>query len=121
MIDRRAEPRMMCADMVGVEWTDDLGQARKCTGLLEDISPQGACLQLDDPMPLGTALDIEYHKTSLRGSVSYCYFSEIGYWVGVRFGPRTKWSPKRFRPRHLLDLKKLLTEKPLPAKRKPAQ
>ena len=112
---------MMCADMVGVEWTDDLGQARKCTGLLEDISPQGACLQLDDPMPLGTALDIEYHKTSLRGSVSYCYFSEIGYWVGVRFGPRTKWSPKRFRPRHLLDLKKLLTGKPLPAKRKPAQ
>ena len=40
---------MMCADMVGVEWTDDVGQPRKCTGLLEDISPLGACLQLDDP------------------------------------------------------------------------
>ena len=112
---------MMCADMVGVGWTDDLGQARKCTGLLEDISPQGACLQLDDPLQLGTVLDLEYHKGYLKGSVSYCYFSEIGYWVGVRFEPNMKWSPKQFRPRHLLDLKKLLTAKPRPAKRKEAQ
>ena len=39
----------------------------------------------------------------------------IGWVFGLR--PRTKWSPKQFRPRHLLDLKKLLTEKSLPAKR----
>jgi hypothetical protein len=111
----------MCADMVEVQWKDDLGQARKCTGLLEDISPHGACLQLDDPLPLGTVLDIEYHKGHLEGSVSYCYFSEIGYWVGVRFGSNMKWSIKRFRPRHVLDLKKLVSGKPQPTKRKPAQ
>src|SRR6266446_6570740 len=81
MIDRRTEPRLMCADLVEVEWKDALGQPRKCTGLLEDISAHGACLQLDDPLPLGTPLDIEYHKGHLKGSVSYCYFSEIGYWV----------------------------------------
>lgn len=111
----------MCAEMVGVEWRDDLGQVCRCTGLLEDISPNGACLQLDVPLSLGTVLDIEYHKGYLEGSVSYCYFCEIGYWVGVRFGSNMKWSLKRFRPRHLLDLKKLLTGKPRPAKRKPAQ
>ena len=100
----------MCADMVGVEWTDDHGQARKCTRLLEGISPQGASLQLDHPLQLGTV-----------GSVSYCYFSEIGYWVGVRFEADMKWSAKQFRPRHLLDLKKLLSGRPRPAKQKPAQ
>jgi len=112
---------MMCADMVGVEWTDDVGQPRKCTGLLEDISPLGACLQLDDPLLLGTLLDLEYHKGYLKGSVSYCCFSEIGYWVGVRFEADMKWSAKQFRPRHLLDLKKLLSGRPRPAKQKPAQ
>jgi PilZ domain-containing protein len=121
MIDRRIEPRLMCADIVEVEWKDELGQPRKCTGLLEDISPQGACLQLDDPLPLDTDLDIEYHKGRLKGSVSYCYFSEIGYWVGVRFGSDMTWSLKRFRPKHMLDLKKLANGKPQPNKRKPAQ
>jgi hypothetical protein len=111
----------MCADMVGVQWTDDGGQAHKCTGLLEDISPHGACLQLDDPLPLGTELDIEYHKGRLAGVVSYCYFCEIGYWVGVQFSPKIKWSPKRYRPRHLLNLKKLLAAPSPAAKRKPAQ
>ena len=121
MADRRSEPRLMCADMVEVEWKDGSGQTRKITGLLEDISPHGACLQLDDPLPLGTALDIEYHKGHLSGSVTYCDFSEIGYWVGVQFGSATKWSPKQFRPRHLLDLKKLVTGQSQTTKRKHAQ
>ena len=107
--------------MVGVEWTDDLGQTHKCIGLLEDISPQGACLHLDDSLQLGTVLDLGYHKGYLKGSVSYCCFSEIGYWVGVRFEADMKWSAEQFRPRHLLDLKKLLSGRPRPAKQKPAQ
>jgi hypothetical protein len=111
----------MCADMVDVQWTDEAGQACNCTGLLEDISSHGACLQLDNPLPLGTELDIEYHKGRLAGMVEYCYFCEIGYWVGVQFGPKTKWTQKRFRPRHLLDLKKLLTAKRPAAKPKPGQ
>jgi hypothetical protein len=111
----------MCADMVEVEWKDALGHPRKITGLLEDISPHGACLQLDDPLPLDTDLDIEYHKGRLKGSVSYCYFSEIGYWVGVRFGSNTTWSLKRYRPKHMLDLKKLVTGQPQASKRRPTQ
>jgi hypothetical protein len=94
--------------MVGIQWTDDSGEVRTCTGLLEDISPSGACLQLDSPMALGTALEIEYRKGRLEGSVCYCFFREIGYWIGVRFAPTVKWSQRQFRPRHLLDLKKLL-------------
>ena len=99
---------MMCADMVGIQWINDSGEVCICTGLLEDISASGACLQLDSPMALGTTLEIEYRKGRLEGSVCYCFFREIGYWIGVRFAPTVKWSQRQFRPRHLLDLKKLL-------------
>jgi len=63
-------------------------------------------------MALGTAIEIGYRKGRLKGSVCYCFFREIGYWVGVEFAIKTRWSPRDFRPRHLLDLKKLLTKQP---------
>ena len=112
MLDRRSETRLMCADMVGVQWQDESGKKCNCTGLLEDISASGACLQMDDPIALGTSLAIKYRKGHLEGSVCYCFFREIGYWVGVEFDPQAKWSRREYRPRHMLDLKKLLMRKP---------
>ena len=109
----------MCAEMVGIQWTDEAGKQCKCTGLLEDISVSGASLQLDSPIDLGTPLEIAYRKGHLEGSVTYCFFREIGYWVGVRFAPTAKWSPREYRPKHLLDLKKLLTDAPRTSVRKP--
>jgi hypothetical protein len=108
MPERRSEPRMMCADMVEVQWKDDAGRLRTCTALLEDISTSGACLQLDGPVSRGTTVEIEYRGGRLEGSVCYCFFRDIGYWVGVQFTPKTKWSRQQFRPRHLLDVRKLL-------------
>jgi hypothetical protein len=108
MIDRRVEPRLMCADMVAVQWKNAAGVESHCTALLEDISVSGACLQLDSPMPLGTVVAIEYHEGRLEGSVCYCFFRELGYWTGVQFAPQVKWSRIQFRPKHLFDLKELL-------------
>ena len=98
----------MCADMVAVQWKSETGEQQQATALLDDISTSGACLNLDSPLPLGTAVVIEYRKGRLEGSVCYCVFREIGYYVGVHFKPATKWSPRQYRPRHLLDLKTLL-------------
>jgi hypothetical protein len=120
MQDRRAEPRLMCADMVEVQWTDESGQHQQTTALLDDIAPSGACLNLDNPLPLGTAVVIRYRNGRLEGSVSYCFFRDIGYYVGVHFKPHTRWSPKQYRPKYLLDLKKLLTKR-TPAKHKAVQ
>jgi hypothetical protein len=108
MLDRRSETRLMCADMVEVRWKEDSGEICKCTGLLEDISPSGACLQLDSPVALDKNLVIQYQKGRLEGSVCYCFFKDIGYWVGVQFTARNRWSKKDFRPKHLLDPRKLL-------------
>jgi len=65
----------------------------------------------DSPLPLGAGVVIEYRKGRFEGAVCYCFFREIGYYVGVKFKPATRWSLREYRPRHLLDLKKLLTRR----------
>jgi len=47
------------------------------------------------------------------------FIREIGYWVGVQFAPTAKWSRREYRPKHLLDLKKLLTKAPRTSVRRP--
>jgi hypothetical protein len=108
MQERRTEVRMLCADMLEVCWKDQTGREKTGTGLLEDISPSGACLQMEAPIPLGSAIRWQAAGHDFSGSVRYCVYREIGYFVGVEFVADSRWSKKAYRPQHLLDLKKLL-------------
>lgn len=108
MDDRRAEIRLLCADMVDVSWEDRLDRHRRATALLEDISRTGACLQFEIPVPLGTALRITCAQGVLEGIVRYCSYREIGYFVGVQFDESSQWSRQQFEPQHLLDLERLI-------------
>ena len=109
MEERRSEVRMMCADMVEVCWKDHAGKKRQSTGLLEDISPSGACLQLETAVPVGIPIRWQSPKHQFSGRVQYCVYREIGYFVGVLFDASVRWSKAAYRPRHLLDLKRLVT------------
>jgi hypothetical protein len=109
MMDRRIEPRMLCADLVDVVWKDQTGRTRRGVANLEDISLSGACLQVDRPVPLGTAFRISYPSGELMGTVKYCVFREIGYFLGIEFEAGSQWSQRRFRPQHLLDPRRLVT------------
>ena len=108
MKERRTENRMLCADMVEVCWKDQAGRKKTTAGLLEDISPSGACLQMEAPVGIGTAIRWRSADREFKGNVRYCVYREIGYFVGVEFGADSRWSKKAFRPQHLLDLKKLM-------------
>ena len=108
MNERRADPRLLCADMVEIEWRDSCGRERHATALLEDIAIHGACLQLDKALPIETRLTIQHPKGEMRGTVRYCIYQEIGYFVGVQFAPDSEWSPNNFQPQHLLDLEELV-------------
>ncbi len=99
---------MMCADIVEVFWHDEFGRRRRTTGLLEDISHSGACLQLEKPVPPGTELYWECPKKPFAARVKYCVFREIGYFVGVEFESDSKWTKRMYRPQHLLDLERLI-------------
>lgn len=108
MPDRRVEPRMLCADVVKVRWTDDNGRKRTASALLEDICRFGACLQLERPLPVFASLRIEHPQATLEGTVRYCVYREIGYFTGVEFTPASEWSRQQFEPRHLVDLQELV-------------
>ena len=99
---------MLCADMVAVSWMDKAGRRRMATALLEDISACGACLQFESAVPLGVILHWSCPNQEFAGEVRYCVYREIGYFVGVEFDSRSRWSKKGYKPQHLLDLQKLV-------------
>lgn len=107
MQELRREPRMMCADMVDVHWEDERKQPQRALALLEDISPAGACLQLESEVPPGTEVHWDCPEQSFAGFVRYCVRREIGFFVGVEFLDACRWSEKAFKPLHLLDLERL--------------
>ena len=118
MIERRRESRFLCADLVRVDWLAGEGPGailRSAEAVLEDISPQGACVQLEEIVPPGTAISISAvsaagdpsHHVMFTGCVSYCVYRDYGYFVGIRFSDETRWSCGVFEPRHLTNLKAL--------------
>jgi hypothetical protein len=107
MLERRWERRLLCADLVQIKWKNEAGEACDLTALLEDISPSGACLQTDSPIPVNTLLQLQHGRTRLKATVSYCAYREIGYFMGVTFTAKQRWSQRMFRPKHLVDPAKL--------------
>jgi hypothetical protein len=108
MLRERSESRMLCADLVDIRWKDKSGRGHKATAILEDISSSGACVQIEGPIPPNTIVKICHPKGELQGTVRYCVFREIGYFVGLQFEPDSKWSRKEFQPDHMLDMPRLL-------------
>ena len=108
MQERRSEVRMLCADMVEVCWKDQAGRAQKATGLLEDISAFGACLQMETDVPLEAEIHWESPQQAFAGRVRYCVYREIGYFVGMEFEPESRWRKETYQPQHLLDLQRLM-------------
>lgn len=117
MYNRRSENRLLCADLVDVQWKDKGGRTRRTVANLEDISISGACVQVDSPVPLQSAMKIGFPKGELHGRIRYCVFREVGYFLGVEFEPGFRWSERIFRPQHLLDPRHLLAR----AAEQPAQ
>jgi hypothetical protein len=108
MMNRRIESRLLCADLVDIDWRDQSGRLRRGVANLEDISQSGACLQVEKPVALGAPLRIGYPGGVLIGRVKYCVYREIGYFLGVEFDPGQKWSRNDYRPQHMLDVRSLV-------------
>lgn len=99
---------MMCADLVDVCWVDRKGQLKRTIANLEDISESGVCLQVDEELPLGTEIHISYPNGDFAGTVKYCVYREIGFFLGIQFGSNVKWNQKRFHPQYMFDPRKLV-------------
>jgi PilZ domain len=104
MRERRSEPRFMCSDLVKIVTSGVDSPPLETVANLEDISPSGACVQLEESIRVGTDIEIICSTCRLKGKVRYCRFVEIGYDVGVEFEPRAAWDRRQFEPDHLLDV-----------------
>ena len=103
MKERRAEPRLWCSDLIKVRLETAGAEPAELIANLEDISPSGACVQFEQPVPLGARLCLTLGRHKFRGRVAHCTHNEIGYFVGVRFDPGKLWSRQLYQPKHLLD------------------
>ena len=84
------------------------GEFQTVEAVLEDISPLGSCVQVEERIPLDATISISVNAVHLSGIVSYCVYRDYGYFVGIRFSDETRWSPGIFKPRHLTNLKELV-------------
>lgn len=101
---QRCSDRSLCADLIKIVWTDESGTKQKEMAALEDISPRGACIQLEHPIPVGTPISILYPDGTYHGQVRYCNFQHTGYFAGIEFDPGYEWSKHQFMPSHLLEI-----------------
>jgi len=109
MQDRRTKPRMLCADLVDVEYQDQAGKEQQITANLDDISTNGVCLQTEESIEIGTRLQIKHSRGQFAGDVRYCKFiKDAGYFLGVEFVGDCQWTRKQFKPMHLLDPRRLV-------------
>jgi hypothetical protein len=101
--ENRTERRYWCSDLVRV-WTKDGARWKSAgVGILEDISATGACLQLEVNVKKDTPIRFKHPEWTAEGVVRHCYWREIGYFVGMEFSDKSRWSPDVFRPKHMVD------------------
>ena len=108
---QRIDERSLCADLIKIIWTDDSGGKQKELAILEDISPGGACLQVEHPIAMDTPISLLYPHGCYYGRIRYCVFQHTGYFVGVEFDPGYQWSKHKFMPSHLLELQSVRNRK----------
>ena len=104
MEERRLERRMLCADLVEVDWLDQAGQPHGAIANLEEISTQGASITLDAELRVGSTVQIRCLRGEFTGAVSYCHSEpDFGHIAGIEFVGGARWDLRIYRPRHLLD------------------
>jgi hypothetical protein len=107
MKEKRAEGRFLCADLVRLDWIEADDSLRSEPALLEDISALGGCVQLEEPVALGSVVMLTVATTPFYGHVCYCTLRDEGYFIGLRFSNDTVWSAGVIRPQHLTSLQHL--------------
>lgn len=94
----------MCADLVKVIVHGAGCPLSEVIANLEDISPSGACVQLDEVLGDGAEIELVCSGWRVHGKIRYCRITELGYDVGVEFQHRGAWDRNQYEPKHLLEI-----------------
>jgi len=102
-VDRRKEPRLLCADLVTVHWLDEHGGRHESVANLEDVSHRGACLAMEMAIAPESEVRIDTGRGHYLGSIRYLTAFAGSYLMGVQFQPGCEWEQSRYHPAHLFD------------------
>jgi hypothetical protein len=98
---KRSEPRFMCSESVNI-LVNDGGTLEEGIANLEDISPSGACVHLEEAVRVGANIEILCSTCSFKGTVRNCRYTVAGFDVGMEFANAKAWNLERYEPKHLL-------------------
>ncbi len=103
MTERRAQPRLLDADLVLVSWEDDHANRLIQLGNVEDISLNGLGFIVDDPIRPGTRISISYGDEKLTAIVMHnAKHYDGGYFTGIEFLEESRNSAAHFQPELLI-------------------
>jgi hypothetical protein len=101
--ERRGHDRLLCAGLVSICWRDEAGEHREAVVNLDDLSPGGACLHTEFPISEGTELLVGERDLAHVAYVRHCTAVQLGWLIGIQFGPEADPGPDICQPTHLLD------------------
>ena len=94
--ERRREPRHLCSHLLEVTAVSVRQEA-----LLEDLSPEGAAVAVENAIEAGTIVDLSAPDFRARAEVRYCLRREADFRLGLRFTEGFRWRPSVWQPEHL--------------------
>ena len=105
--ERRSGKRLLCSDLVQLQWTGQHGACHREIVILENLSRAGVGLFMGVPVPEGTEVYLAANGIQLGGRVKQCQFRENGYVLGLELNAESQWAQEPgsdFLPEHLLDV-----------------
>ena len=106
------ESRDLCAQLIKMAWASESESHRSDWAILGDISPSGACLEIDEPIPVNAVVELEFGFDRCMAVVQYCKYDKVNYLLGVRFEPGYRWSSRRWEPKHRIQVNLHEIDKP---------
>jgi hypothetical protein len=103
--EQRRHDRLLCAGLVDVRWSDADGYPCETVANLDNLSPDGACLLLDSPIPAGTRVGIGHLICQVEAEIRFCSGSELGWVVGAQFLTGKTPGIRACHPSHAVDPK----------------
>jgi hypothetical protein len=105
--ERRASRRLLCSDLVQLQWVDSGGASCQEIAILENLSLSGLGLFIGVSVPEGIEVQIVANHIQLMGRVQQCVFRENGYIIGLKLDSNFQWTQQpggNFLPAHMLDV-----------------
>lgn len=84
MKEKRTEVRIPLMALVDILWSDGVGSPRVSPARLEDKSPGGLSVRMNEPAGDGTHVTVRWGTEQVQGVVTNCRWQKDHYIVGVK-------------------------------------